>query len=83
MYVSANFLKVVVFSSSSTSKTIDKSAMLEARKGRFLMDRPFPGVPSLKPPGELKVLTLIYTSIELLMLFGGGGVGGRKLIYFC
>lgn len=48
-------IKVVMYSSSKTKKTVDKSAILNARKGRFAMDRPFPGVPPLKPPGALKV----------------------------
>ena len=44
-----------MFSSSNTSKSVDKTTMLEVRKGRFPMDKPFPGVPPLKPPGALKV----------------------------
>lgn len=47
--------QTVVFSTSRTAKTVDKTAMLNARKGKFAMDKPFPGVPPLKPPGGLKV----------------------------
>lgn len=49
--------QVVLYSTSKTTKTVDKTAMLEAVKGRFPMDKPFPGLPALKPPGELEVST--------------------------
>ncbi|CBJ31604.1 Mitochondrial Processing Peptidase alpha subunit [Ectocarpus siliculosus] len=55
--------EVVVLSSSRTAKSVDKSAMLEARKGRFPMDRPFPGVPPLKPPGALKRPETLTTTL--------------------
>eukprot|EP00904_Undaria_pinnatifida_P000971 jgi/Undpi1/10875/HiC_scaffold_3.g01401.m1 len=37
--------------------------MIEARRGRFPMDKPFPGVPPLKPPGELKRPETLTTTL--------------------
>ena len=45
----------MLYAVSNATKSVDKAAMIDARKGRFPMDKPFPGVPPLKPPGELKV----------------------------